>query len=169
MDKIKKGISAKLSMEDIELLNKLGGKTKGMEFLIEKYRGGLDGMEEEEKGIEAKFWGSLLVPIDHHLQETYVAIVETYILNGHSQGTIDYYIPRLIGKTGFDEKTITKHARKLGNAGYIVFNGLSFRPTLRLVEGMDKNGFSGVFMEFENFLRKEKNYVDFLEGKESEE
>ena len=168
MEKIKKGISAKLSMEDIELLNKLGGKTKGMEFLIGKYREGSDRKEGEEKGIESKFWGSLLVPIDHHLQETYAAIVETYILNGHSSGTIDYYIPKLIGKTGFDEKTITKHTRKLGNAGYIVFDGLSFRPTLRLIERMDENEFSEAFMEFEHFLRKEKNYVDFLEPKESE-
>ena len=166
MDKIKKGISAKLSMEDIELLNKLGGKTKGIELVIREYRERANGIEDgEEKGIEGKFWDGLITPENMHLMETYRALVETYILNGHSLGTIDYYIPRLTGKTGFDEKTITKHIRKLGNAGYIVFNRLSFRPTLRLIERMGENEFSDIFMEFEHFLRKEKSYVDFLESK----
>lgn len=166
--KNKRAISVKLSEGDISFLEERGGKTKAIETLIKRYEGGVNGEDEEGKGIEAMFWDSLLVPVDHHLQETYVAIVETYIQNGHSLGTIDYYIPRLIGKTGFDEKTITKHARKLGNAGYIVFNGLSFRPTLRLIERMDENVFSEIFMGFEHFLRKEKNYVDFLETKEPE-
>lgn len=155
----KRGILLKLSGEDIAFLEGQGGKTKAIRSLITNAK---ERKEKQSKGIGDNFWNNILVPGDNHLRETYEAIVQIYILNGHSGGTIDYFLPKLVGYTGFDERTLSKHTRRLGNGGYLSFNQLSFRPTIRLVEGIKKEDFGDILTDFEFFLRKEKKYVDFL-------
>lgn len=161
----KRGILLKLSEEDIAFLEGQGGKTKAIKSLINNAK---EEKEKQSKGIGDNFWDFVLIPADNHLCETYEAIVQIYVLNGHSGGTIDYFLPKLMGYTGFDEKTLIKHARKLGNAGYLSFDQLSFRPTLRLVESMKKEDFGSILSDFECFLRKEKMYVDFLDVEKKE-
>ena len=155
--KNKRPISVKLSEEDIEFLELRGGKTKAIESLIQGY-----GKEREFDNIEERFWDKIISPGDPHLNETYVSLLESYISKGKRYGTIDYWLSILLGDTGLDQKTITKHLRKLNGGGYLTYTNFAFKPTLRLRDGVKREDFNDVFTEYESFLRNQKAYVDYF-------
>ena len=159
--KKKRAVTLKLSEEDITFLEAQGGKTRAVESLIMTAK--KEPGREEKRGIEGTFWDSIITPDDHNLKETYCGIAETFISNGFHSGTADYFLPILMGQTGFDQKTLIKHMRKLGSAGYLRFQQLNFRPTLRLAESINRKDFSETLLAFQNFIKKEKKYVDFLD------
>ena len=162
----KRGIFLKLSEEDIAFLETRGGKTKAIKSLIGAAK---KGEEKKEEGIESKFWNKVITPSDHHLQETYETIIESYIVGGQYSASIEYFRQEIVRKSGLDEKTIIKHLRTLVRNKYIAFQDMPssqqaiIRPTLRLVKGTTKEEFKDIYIDFGHFLRKEEDYVDFLE------
>lgn len=158
--KKKRTISLKLSEAHLAFLESKGGKTKAIESLIEEAQSAKS--SKKKLGIETIFWNSIITPDDPHLQETYRGIVITYLMNGKNLGTIDYFLPILIGRTGFDQKTLSKHLRKLSGAHYIHWQQLQLRPTIRLCEGVNSEEFIDTLLKFQSFLKEENEYVDIL-------
>ena len=156
----KKGIYIKLSEEDITfLVQKLGGKTKGIEKLIKDQINRTE-KGSNEKGIEERFFGMVILPADGNLSETYQTFLNSYIENEGRMGVIDYYAPKISSLTGIDEKTIRKHFRKLAGSKYIKSKELLFRPTLRLKPNVDRENFRATFIEYSNFLGGKDEYED---------
>lgn len=161
MKEEKKQISLRLGKNEIDLLQSLGGTTRGIKELINAHREKEEERKCRVKTIEEKFWDSIIVPVEPKMRQTYEAIVERFLKGKGRFGTVEYYQPAVMGRTGFDGETVIKHFRKLEGAGYIRFRDLSFRPTLRL-QGIKMEEFAEILTEFDNFLQRKEQYVDFL-------
>ncbi len=164
MEKNKKQqIAIKLSEKDIAVLDSLGGKTKGIKHLINVYG---TAAKKEKGSIEEQFYDMIIMPIEPHIRETYKTFVEIFIREGVHHGTIDYYGPKLSGYTGNDISTIRKHLRKLDATCFLRTSeaSLSFYPTLRIREGIEREDFISIYDNFVEFVQSKGHYKDI--GKE---
>lgn len=159
----KKTTTIRLSEEEITFLREYGrGKiSDAVRELITEKKEKMEKGEERKKAPDERFEESIIMPTDQHLRETYLSIVRIFIINGGRAGSIDYFLGRIAGDTGFDEGTIIKHVRKLGGSGYIKFvRGTLFRPTFRLVEGVTIEEFRELLRDYFDFIKQERSYSD---------
>jgi len=158
----KKQTAIRLEEEEITFLKEYGrGKISDAvrELIAEKKRRMEEG--EQQKAPDEKFEAIIITPADPHLKDTYLAIVRRFVANGGRAGTIDYYLNKIVGDTGFDPATILRHVRKLGSSGYIRFvSGALFRPTFRLREGVTIEQFQELLRDYSDFIRQEQKYED---------
>jgi len=158
----KKQTAIRLEEEEITFLKEYGrGKISDAvrELIAEKKRRMEEG--EQQKAPDERFEESIITPTDPHLKDTYLAIVRTFVANGGRAGSIDYYLSRIVGDTGYDPATILKHVRKLGSSGYIKFvSGALFRPTFRLMEGVTIEQFQELLRDYSDFIRQKQRYED---------
>jgi len=159
----KKTMAVRLEEEEITFLREYGrGRISDAvrELIAEKKRRMEEG-EARQKAPDERLEESIIVPSDSHLKDTYLAIVRTFIANGGRAGSIDYYLNRIMGDTGYDSATVLKHVRKLGSSGYIKFvSGATFRPTFRLVEGVTIEQFRELINDYSDFIRQKQRYAD---------
>ena len=159
----KKQTAIRLDEEEITFLREYGkGKiSDAVRELIAEKKSRMEEGEPHEKAPDEEFEDSIITPSDPHLKDTYMAIVRIFIANGGRAGSIDYYLPKIMGDTGHDSATVLKHVRKLGNSGYIKFvTGATFRPTFRLVEGVTIERFQELIQEYSDFIRQRQKYAD---------
>jgi len=154
-----KMVSARLDEEEIEYLEKLGGKTKGIKLLIEYHKNSIN-EEKRELDPAERFYQYIILPADQRLRETYQSFLELFIETGGRKASLDYYAPHITGRTGFDEKTVRKHFRKLASLKFVKHDGLLFRPTLRLREGFAAEDFEKPYKDFVDFLQARGIYRD---------
>ncbi len=159
---MKKQIGLKLEEEEIAILEKLGGKSKGVHKLISDYRDTILG-KKVKKTVEEIFYDSLILPSDPRLRETYKAFLEAFIRSGARMGSLDFWEPELTGTTGFNGKAVRGHFRKLSASRYVKSFGFLFRPSLRLKEGVEKEKFFDIHERFHDFLLEKGAYQDFGE------
>jgi len=159
----KKQTAIRLDEEEITFLREYGkGKiSDAVRELIAEKKSRMEEGEPHEKAPDEEFEESIITPSDPHLKDTYMAIVRIFIANGGRAGSIDYYLPKIMGDTGHDSATVLKHVRKLGNSGYIKFvTGATFRPTFRLMEGVTIERFKELIQEYSDFIRQRQKYAD---------
>ena len=154
-----KTVSVRLEDKDVEYLEKLGGKTKGIKLLIEYHKKGIN-EEKQELDPAERFYQYIILPTDQRLRETYQSFLELFIEMGRRKASLDYYAPYITGRTGFDEKTIRKHFRKLASLKFVKHEGLLFRPALRLKEGFAIEDFEKPYRDFVDFLQERGAYKD---------
>ncbi|MCD6213971.1 MAG: hypothetical protein J7J46_03225 [Candidatus Desulfofervidus sp.] len=154
-----KMVSVRLDEEEIAYLEKLGGKTKGIKLLIEYHKKGIN-EEKRELDPAERFYQCIILPTDQRLRETYQCFLELFIEMGGRKASLDYYAPHITGRTGFDEKTVRKHFRKLSSLKFVRHDGLLFRPTLRLKEGFAIEDFEKPYRDFVDFLQAKGVYRD---------
>ena len=154
-----KMISVRLDEEEIEYLEKLGGKTRGIKLLIEYHKKGVS-EEKQELDPAERFYQCIILPADQRLRETYQCFLELFIEMGGRKASLDYFASRICGRTGFDEKTVRKHFRKLSSLKFVKHDGLLFRPTLRLREGFTTEDFEKPYRDFVDFLQARGVYRD---------
>lgn len=156
----KKPITVNLSEEGIAILESLGGKTKGIESLIENYR---TGAKKEGGSIEEQFYDLIMLPADSHVRETYKTFVEMFLREGARQAAIDYIGPKLSGYVGYDFSTIRKHFKKMSATRFIKASGTLHSPTIRLREGVEEEDFLPVYNNFVYFIQAKGQYKDISE------
>lgn len=154
-----KTISVRLDDKDVEYLERLGGKTKGVKLLIEYHKKGIN-EEKRELDPAERFYQYIILPTDQRLRETYQSFLELFIEMGGRKASLDYYVPYITGRTGFDEKTVRKHFRKLASLKFVKHDGLLFRPALRLKEGFAIEDFKKPYRDFVDFLQERGAYKD---------
>ncbi len=159
---MKKQIGLKLEEDEIALLEKLGGKSRGVHKLISDYRDTLLG-KKVKRTVEESFYDSLILPSDPRLRETYKAFLESFIHSEARMGSLDFWEPELTGVTGFNGKVVRGHFRKLSASRYVKAYGFLFRPTLRLKEGVEKEKFFEIHRRFHDFLLEKGAYQDYGE------
>jgi len=152
-------ISVRLDEKELNYLQKLGGTTKGIKLLIEYHKNCTNEKEQKLDPVE-QFYQCIILPSDQRLRETYQCFIELFIEIGGQKATLDYYAPHISGRTGFDEKTVRRHFRKLSSLKFVKHDGLLFRPTLRLKEGITIENFENSYKNFVNFLRAREVYKD---------
>lgn len=157
----------KVSEEEKKFLERYGGgPAKAIRRLIEEKMKELqvESLEKEiEKAADERFYELILLPGDLFLRDTYQAFLERFILSGGRMGSLEYHMSSLCGLTGFDDKTIRKHFKKLSSLGFVKSDGVLFRPTLRLKEGVDRESFKAVYADFVDFLQLKGKYEDVSE------
>ena len=164
----KTAITVKLSSAHIDMLeNELGGKTQGIETLLDRY---LKNKNAGEPDLEKAFLDCLLLPPDKNLRRTYAAFLAAYLKKGKRAGTVDGYIRTITGDTGFDDSTTRKHFRKLVGSGFInPMLNMMFRPTTRLQPDVSTEHFGDIEVRYASFLRCENNFEDcWSDGSEGE-
>jgi len=154
-----KTISVRLDDKDVEYLERLGGKTKGVKLLIDYHKKGINEKKRELDPAE-RFYQYIILPTDQRLRETYQNFLEFFIEMGGRKASLDYYAPYITGRTGFDEKTVRKHFRKLASLKFVKHDGLLFRPALRLKEGFTIEDFEKPYRDFVDFLQERGVYKD---------
>ena len=154
-----KVVSARLDGEEIEYLEKLGGKTRGIKLLIEYHQKSIS-REEQELDPAERFYHQIIIPTDQRLRETYQSFTEMFLSTGGRRMSLDYCVPHIAARTGFDEGTVRKHFRKLSSLKFIKSEGLLFRPTLRLKEGVTVENFKKIYEDFVDFLESRGEYRD---------
>lgn len=154
-----KQTTLRISEKDKAFLDGLGGVSKGIRLLIEEKRKKMEG-EELQKTPEEKFFESILLPEDTRGRDTYKAFLALFIKNNARKGSLDFYVPKLAGMVGYDEKTVRKHFRKLEAAGYVKSYGMLFAPTIRVSEDMDVEVVKNTFKEYLMFLKSKGVYQD---------
>ena len=159
----KKTMAVRLEEEEITFLREYGrGRISDAvrELIAEKKRRMEEG-EARQKAPDERLEESIIVPSDSHLKDTYLAIVRAFIANGGRAGSIDYFLSKIMGDTGYDSTTALKHVRKLGSSRYIKFiSGATFRPTFRLVEGVTIEQFRELISDYSDFIRQKRRYAD---------
>ena len=158
----KKQTAIRLDEEEITFLREYGkGKiSDAVRELIAEKKSRMEG-ESLEKAPDERFEDSIITPSDPHLKDTYMAIVRAFIASGGRAGSIDYYLGKIMGDTGYDSATVLKHVRKLGSSGYLKFvTGAAFRPTFRLVEGVTVERFKELIQEYSDFIKQKQKYAD---------
>lgn len=162
----KRPITVNLAEADIAVLERLGGKTKGIENLIKNY----GAAAKKEKGsIEEQFYDTLIMPVDCHVRDTYKTFVEIFIREGGRPASIDYTGPKVSGYTGYDISTIRKHFKKMNTTRFIKTAGALFSPTIRIKEGNKEEDFMLLYDKFVDFIQAKGQYKDIGEklwGKE---
>jgi len=159
----KKQTAIRLDEEEITFLREYGkGKiSDAVRELIAEKKSRMEEGEPHEKAPDERFEESIITPSDQRLRDTYMAIVRAFIANGGRAGSIDYYLPKIMGDTGYDSATVLKHVRKLGSSGYLKFvTGAAFRPTFRLVEGVTIERFKELLQEYTDFIKQKQKYAD---------
>ncbi|GAI65730.1 unnamed protein product [marine sediment metagenome] len=159
---MKRPITIRLEDDVIEVLDALGGKTKGIRHLVKEHLKKIRG-EKRDKTPEEVFYESIYLPSEPHLREVYIAFVMLYLKCGGRSGSLDHYIDKLSGSTGLDQKTIVKNIRKLANSGFVTTKGFLFRPTLRLKETVNEEEFREILNNYLSFIRNVQRYRDWLE------
>jgi len=158
---LSKTISVRLSEDDFQVLNELGGKSEGLRRLIEFYRQASSArVPEHDLSPDDRFYRSIILPSDFRLRETYQAFLEVFIESGLRKGSLDFYVPIICGRTGFDADTVRKHFRKLATLRFVHSSGWIFRPTLRLKDGVDFEHFRKIYQDFVDFLQANGAYRD---------
>jgi len=152
-------VSVRLDEDDIAYLEKLGGKTQGIKLLIDYHRNSAN-QEQPELDPAERFYQYIILPADQRLRETYQCFLELFIEMGGRKASLDYFAPHICGRTGFDEKTVRKHFRKLSSLRFVKHDGLLFRPTLRLKEGLATEDFKQPYADFVDFLQARGIYKD---------
>lgn len=161
-----KQVNVRLDNSQIKTLELLGGNKKGISYLIDKYESTIT--PEGAINPEEAFFKSIYLPVDKNMRSTYIAYLNTYIKKGVRSEGIGYSMNTIIGNTGFDDKTIRKHFRKLVSVGFIKsVDGSMFRPTLRILDNIPPSLFSQVLEDYTAFIRGKEDYTDFL-GDEDE-
>jgi len=167
---MKKMTAIRLEEEEISFLKEYGrGRiSDGVRELIAEKKNRME-VNVREKTPDEQFEASIITPSNPHLKDTYMAIVRAFIANGGRAGSIDYYLAKIMGDTGHDSATISKHIRKLNSSGYIKFvSGAAFRPTFRLTEGVTIERFQELLQEYSDFIRQEQKYADVWDAIENE-
>ena len=159
--KIKQQIAVKLSADDIEFLNGLGGKTKAIEVLIREKRDEISGKTNKQKRSPfEQLYDSLYTPGIPYLNDLYLAIFKTYLRRGMRGGTMDYWMPPLRFLTGSNDETISKNIRKLASGGFVVGEGQLIRPTIRKNQDIKTDELSALLREAIDWVFKQSDYVD---------
>lgn len=159
---VKTPITVKLSKPHIATLHRIGGNTKGIEFLISEYLKTPE-IEKEPESPDVKFFEQILLPKEVNLRSTYIAYLNSYLKRGIKSEAIGYSINEIMGETGFDEGTIRKQFRKMTGSSYVkLVGGSMFRPTIRLQKGYDRADFALILEEYITLLRGEGRYEDVL-------
>jgi len=159
---MKKMTAVRLEEEEVTFLKEYGrGRiSDGIRELIAEKKSRMES-SAREKAPDERFEDSIIAPSDQHLKDTYMAIVRAFIANGGRAGSIDYYLGKIMGDTGYDSATVLKHVRKLGSSGYLKFvTGAAFRPTFRLIEGVTVEQFKELIQEYSDFIKQKQKYAD---------
>ena len=154
-------INVRLGDKEIAVLNALGGKKRGIQFLIEKHLKEEEG-KERVKTVEDKFIERIITPTESHLKELYISFLIIHLQRGGGMGSLDFFENSLCAATGFDPKTVRKMFRKLEQSKFIKNKNFLFRPTIRLINEEASNGFQEVFEDYVLFIQKAEQYTDWL-------
>ena len=154
-------INVRLGDKEIAVLNALGGKKRGIQFLIEKHLKEEEG-KERVKTVEEKFIERIITPTELHLKELYISFLIIHLQRGGGMGSLDFFENSLCAATGFDPKTVRKMFRKLEQSKFIKNKNFLFRPTIRLINEEASNGFQEVFEDYVLFIQKAEQYTDWL-------
>ena len=154
-------INVRLGDKEIAVLNALGGKKRGIQFLIEKHLKEEEG-KERVKTVEDKFIERIITPTELHLKELYISFLIIHLQRGGGMGSLDFFENSLCAATGFDPKTVRKMFRKLEQSKFIKNKNFLFRPTIRLINEEASNGFQEVFEDYVLFIQKAEQYTDWL-------
>ena len=154
-------INVRLGDKEIAVLNALGGKKRGIQFLIEKHLKEEEG-KERVKTVEEKFIERIITPTELHLKELYISFLIIHLQRGGGMGSLDFFENSLCAATGFDPKTVRKMFRKLEQSKFIKNKNFLFRPTIRLINEEASNGFKEVFENYVLFIQKAEQYTDWL-------
>jgi len=160
---MKKPITIKLEEKDIVMLETLGGKTRGITFLIEEHKRKM-GNVEIDKTPEDRFLEQIIIPIEQNMRAVYLAILKTWIKRGGGMGSIEFWMGGIVNDTGYDVSTVRKDLRKLSASHYLLNEGFLFRPVIRLKDekNIDMDTFKEIFYDYHNFLRIQGNYKDIV-------
>ena len=160
----RKMTSVKLSEEERVFLEEVGhGRiAAGIRNLIQEKKERIEG-KEIKKEIDERFWECVVLPEDAHSRETFCAFVNVFIGAGEIWGALDFYMSRICSMTGYDENTVRKHFRRLGGYGYLKWNNVVMRPTLRLHNEVDKEKFKELYEEYVEFILRKGKFVDIGE------
>lgn len=128
--------------------------------------GWFDGTSDAEGAPEAdpedRLLNSIHIPSDKNMKATYTAFLNSYIRRGLGPAGVGYFIDRIMGDTGFDDKTVRKHFKKLVSIGFIKpFNNMTFRPTLRLRAGVSSDQFTKTLEDYTAFINTTEEFEDF--------
>lgn len=154
-------VNVRLGDKEIAVLNALGGKKRGIQFLIEKHLKEEEG-KERVKTVEDKFIERIITPTELHLKELYISFLIIHLQRGGGMGSLDFFENSLCAATGFDPKTVRKMFRKLEQSKFIKNKDFLFRPTIRLINEEASNGFKEIFEDYVLFIQKAEQYTDWL-------
>ena len=154
-------INVRLGDKEIAVLNALGGKKRGIQFLIEKHLKEIEG-KEKIKTVEEKFMERIIAPAEQHLKELYTSFLIIHLQRGGGMGSLDFFESSLCAATGFDPKTVRKMFRKLEQSKFIKNKDFLFRPTIRLINEEASKGFQEIFEDYVLFIQKAEQYTDWL-------
>ena len=123
-----------------------------------------DAAEDPEEDPEELLLKAIYIPSDKNMKATYTAFLNSYIRRGLGPAGIGYFVDRIMGDTGFDDKTVRKHFKKLVSIGFIKrFPNMVFRPTLRLRGDVSAEQFTKTLEDYTAFINTTEGYKDFWE------
>lgn len=159
--KTKQRVEIRLSEDDTEFLNGLGGKTKAVEALIQEKRDEISGKTKKQKRSPfEQLYDTLYTPGVPYLNDLYMAIFTTYLRRGMRGGTMDYWLPPLRILTGSNDETLSKNTKKLASGGFVVGEGQLIRPTIRKNHDIKTEELSALLREAIDWVFKQSDYVD---------